>query len=162
MELLLTLILVLLLFSVLMFGIFNIFSCLKNQEVSRHNMIDNSFEDKPWRKFEKEIADLFKERWCEVVLWPWSNDNWKDIVIRRWLEVYLVQCKHYYWNRYVWPKQIRDFQWAIDLYEKQNNMIVRWIFVTSWKTTSNARETAKTLWIQLRDKWNWRDKIYNF
>jgi hypothetical protein len=48
------------------------------------------------------------------------------------------------------------------LYEKQNNIKVRWIFITSWKTTTQARETANTLWIELWDKWNWRDKIAYF
>jgi hypothetical protein len=105
---------------------------------------------------------LFEENWWEVKLWPWSNDGWKDIVIRKWLEVYLVQCKHYWGNKFVSPKHVRDFQWAIDLYEKQNNIKVGGIFITSWKTTYSARETARTLWIELWDKWNWRDKIAYF
>jgi hypothetical protein len=40
-------------------------------------------------------------------------------------------------------------------------MTVRWIFITSWKTTSKARETAKMLAIELWDKYNWREKINN-
>jgi len=120
------------------------------------------YSDNPWRKFEKEVANCFENNWREVELWPWSNDGWKDIVIRKWLQVYLVQCKHYYWNKFVSPKHVRDFQWAIDLYEKQNNMKVGWIFITSWKTTYQARETANVLWINLWDKWNWRDKIAYF
>lgn len=123
---------------------------------------EDVYEDNPWRKFEKEIWELFSERWFEVVLWPWSNDWWKDLVIRRWAEVYLVQCKHYRWNKFVSPKHVRDFQWAIDLYEKQNNIKVGWIFITSWKTTYQARETANTLWIKLWDKWNRRDRILSF
>ena len=145
----------------------NIMSQLKRNEFlakikSNQEKTSDIYEDNPWRKFEKEIADLFEENWWEVKLWPGSNDGWKDIVIRKWLEIYLVQCKHYWWNKFVSPKHVRDFQWAIDLYEKQNNIKVRWIFITSWKTTSQARETANTLWIELWDKWNWRDKIAYF
>ena len=120
------------------------------------------YADDPWRKFEKEVAGLFEENWWEVKLWPGSNDGWKDIVIWKGNEVYLVQCKHYRWSMFVSPKHIRDFQWAIDLYEKLNNIKVKWIFITSWKTTSYARDTAKTLWIELWDKRNRREKIACF
>ena len=145
----------------------NIMSQLKRNEFLakikfNQEKTSDIYEDNPWRKFEKEIAELFEENWWEVRLWPWSNDGWKDIVIRKWLEVYLVQCKHYWGNKFVSPKHVRDFQWAIDLYEKQNNIKVGGIFITSWKTTYPARETARTLWIELWDKWNWRDKIAYF
>jgi len=145
----------------------NVMSLLKRTEFlakikEKQTKSEDIYEDNPWRQFEKEVANLFAKNWWEVKLWPGSNDGWKDIVIRKWLEVYLVQCKHYRWNKFVSPKHVRDFQWAIDLYEKQNNMKVRWIFITSWKTTSQARETANTLWVELWDKWNWRDKISYF
>jgi hypothetical protein len=126
---------------ILLISVFIYFNNKKNKQKSEwlENYEYQSIKaTPPWRKFEIEVANLFKERWFEVVLWPWSNDNWKDIVFRRWSEVYLVQCKHYY-NRYVRAKHIRDFRWAIGVYEKQNNMNVKWIFITSWKTTSNAR-----------------------
>lgn len=123
---------------------------------------EDIYEDNPWRRFEKEVANLFAENWWEVKLWPGSNDGWKDIVIKKENEIYLVQCKHYRWNKFVSPKHIRDFQGAIDLYEKQNNIEVKWIFITSWKTTYQARETANTLWIELWDGWNRMDKITCF
>lgn len=120
---------------------------------------DNDIENKPWRKFEKEVAEMFYNRWFDVVLWPWIDDNWKDIVIRKNSKIYLVQCKHYYWRKMVSANEIRDFQWAIDLYEKQNNKKVKWIFITSWKTSAKSRDTASTLWIELRDKFNWKHNI---
>lgn len=126
-----------------------------------YNQSNSDINEPKRRKFEKEVASMFEQNWWEVVLWPWYDDGWKDIVIRKWLAIYLVQCKHYYWNWFVWPSQIRDFQWAIDLYERKNNMTVRGIFITSWKTTSKARETARMLWIELWDKYNWRDNINN-
>lgn len=131
----------------------------KFQTNKNHIINDYKVEEPKRRQFEKEVASLFEQNWWEVVLWPWYDDGWKDIIVRRWLEIYLIQCKHYYWTWFVWPNQIRDFQWAIDLYEKKNNMTVRWIFITSWKTTSKARETAKMLAIELWDKYNWRKKI---
>lgn len=136
------------------------FARLRAEEVRKKS--EDVYEDNPWRKFEKEIGELFSERWFEVKLWPGSNDGWKDLVIRRWEEIYLVQCKHYWWNKFVSPKHVRDFQWAIDLYERQNNIEVKWIFITSWKTTYYARETAEALWIELWDKWNRRDRILSF
>lgn len=121
----------------------------------------DTYANNPWRQFEIEVADLFERRWREVQLWPGSNDGWIDIIIR-WSDIYVVQCKHYWWNKFVWPKHIRDFQWAIDLFEAQHNLRVEWIFITSWKTTYYARETAKSLWIRLWDKWNRRDRILSF
>ena len=118
----------------------------------------DDIESHPWRQFEREIAQMFADRWFEVILWPWIDDDWKDIVIRRGLEVYLIQCKHYYWKM-VSVNEIRDFQWAIDLYEKKHNMVVRWIFITSWKSSSKSRQIAKILGIDLWDKFNWKDKI---
>ncbi len=145
----------------------NVMSLLKRTEFlaklkAKQTKTNDVYEDNPRRKFGKEVANLFADNWWEVRLWPWSNDSWKDIVIRKWPKIYLVQCKHYWWNKFVSPKHVRDFQWAIDLYEKQNNIKVKWIFITSWKTTSPARETASTLWIELWDKWNWKDKIAYF
>ena len=138
------------------------FKKLRNSQASKSKKDYLNSWDPKRRQFEKEVADYFAQNWREVVLWPWAADNWKDIVMRKWLAIYLVQCKHWYWNWFVSPKEIRDFQWAIDLYEKQHGISARWIFITSWKTTSNARETARTLWIELWDKWNRKDKINNF
>lgn len=122
---------------------------------------DDDIENKPWRKFEKEVAEMFYNRWFDVVLWPWIDDNWKDIVIKKSWEIYLVQCKHYYWRKMVSANEVRDFQWAIDLYEKQNNKKVKWIFVTSWNASNKAKATANTLWIELWDKYNRKSKINN-
>lgn len=122
---------------------------------------DDDIENKPWRKFEKEVAEMFYNRWFDVVLWPWIDDNWKDIVIKKNWEIYLVQCKHYYWRKMVSANEVRDFQWAIDLYEKQNNKKVKWIFVTSWNASNKAKATANTLWIELWDKYNRKSKINN-
>lgn len=120
----------------------------------------DDIENQPWRQFEREVARLFENRWFKADLWPWKNDNWIDIVITRGLEIYAIQCKHYYWRKMVSANEVRDFQWAIDLYEKQNNLTVRgWIFVTSWKSSAKSRETARTLWIALWDKYNWKEKI---
>lgn len=139
------------------------FKKLKDSQISKGKTIYSSSEwNRKRRQFEEEVADKFSQNWWEVVLWPWAADNWKDIVIRKNAIVYLVQCKHWYWNWFVSPKEIRDFQWAIDLYEKQHGIKAKWIFVTSWKTTSKARETARTLWIELWDKWNRRDNINSF
>ena len=138
------------------------FKKVRDSQASKNRKNYLNSGDPRRRQFEKEVADYFSQNWREVVLWPWSADNWKDIVIRKWSMVYLVQCKHWYWNWFVSPKEIRDFQWAIDLYEKQHGIKAKWIFITSWKTTSSARSTANTLWIELWDKRNWKDKINNF
>lgn len=137
------------------------FQINKDHIINDYKVDTSEVKEPKRRQFEKEVASIFKENWWEVKLWPWYNDWWKDIVVRKWLAIYLVQCKHYRWTWFVWPSQIRDFQWAIDLYEKKNGMTVRWIFITSWKTTSKARDTAKMLSIELRDKYNWRDNIKN-
>lgn len=132
----------------------------QNNEV---RITDTVYEEEPaWRKFEKEIAWIFEMNWWEVKLWPGSADNGKDIVIRKESETYLVQVKHRYGNKFVSPKEIRDFQWAIDLYNKTYWTNAKWIFLTSWKTTFNARSTASSLWILLRDKRNRKKKIYAF
>lgn len=131
--------------------------------LKNRNWNSNFYIKEPkWRKFEKEVAQCFEQNWWEVKLWPWYDDNWKDIVIRKWLEVYLIQCKHWYGNRFITPKEIRDFQWAIDLYIKQYGIQASWIFITTWKTTKKARDTAKELWIELRDKYTRENKISNF
>ena len=141
------------------------FNKQKNNQISNwldvYNELDSKDEPQ-WRRFEREVALLFEQNWREVKLWPWSDDDWKDIVIKKELKIYLVQCKHYYWNWFVWPKEIRDFQWAIDIYKRKNNLNVWWIFITSWKTSKKARETARILDIELWNKRDWRDKINNF
>lgn len=118
--------------------------------------------DMPWRKFEEQIAECFSQRWWKFKLWPWEADDWKDIVVWKDWKIFLVQCKHWFWSWIVGPKEIRDFQWAIDLYNKKYHKEAKWIFITSWKTTPKARETANSLWIHLWDRYNWEKKVQTF
>ena len=118
--------------------------------------------DMPWRKFEEQIAECFFQRWWKKNLWPWEADDGKDIVVGKDWKIFLIQCKHWFWDWIVRPEQIRGFQWAIDLYNQKNHKNAKWIFITSWKTTDKARETAYHLWIHLWDKYNWKRKVQTF
>ena len=90
----------------------------KNKILSKK---DKSIKNMPWRAFEEQIADCFKQRWWEVKLGPWIADNWIDVEIKKDGKVYLIQCKHRFLNWIVRSKHIREFDWAIDQYNKENH-----------------------------------------
>ncbi len=123
---------------------------------------DKILKDMPWRAFEKEIADCFTQRWWKKRLWPWKWDEWKDIVVWKNWNIYLIQCKHWFWDWIVRSQQIREFKWAIELYNKKYHKDAKWIFITTWSTTEKAREEANSLWIYLWDRLNWKWQVNHF
>lgn len=132
----------------------------KNKILSKK---DKSIKNMPWRAFEEQIADCFKQRWWEVKLGPWIADNWIDVEIKKDGKVYLIQCKHRFLNWIVRSKHIREFDWAIDQYNKENHVKAKWIFITTWATTTPARETADIVWIRLWDRVNkWEYNVNHF
>ncbi len=118
--------------------------------------------NKPWRDFERQIADCFSQRWREMILGPWEADDWIDVRIRKNWKVYVIQCKHWYKDWVVRPKDIREFAWAINLYKQKYKNDAKWIFITTWFSTSQARQDAYKLWIQLWDTYKWERKINTF
>ena len=118
--------------------------------------------NKPWRDFEKQIADCFSQRWWKFNLWPWEIDDWKDVVVGKNWKIFLIQCKHRFGSWIVQSQQIREFQWSIDFYNKKYNKDAKWIFITTWLTSKRARETADSLWIHLRDTYDWQRKVNTF
>ena len=124
---------------------------------------DKVLKDMPWRFFEKEIAECFSQKGWKPVLGSWSADDWIDIEIKKDGKIYLVQCKHWFWDWIVYSQQIREFDWAINLYNVKHNTKAKWIFITTWKTTTPARETADSLWIRLWDRVNkWEYNVNHF
>ena len=121
--------------------------------------IDDLERCPPWRRFEVKIARYFESLWRDVKLWSGVNDDWKDIVIRKNGVYFLVQCKHWRDKWWVKAKHVREFQWAIDVYNKRFNLKAKWIFITSWVASKKAVSTAEFLWIKLRTKNNWEENI---
>ncbi len=124
--------------------------------------IKESKLNKPWRDFEKQIADCFSQRWWKFKLWPWEIDDWKDVVVWKDWKIFLIQCKHWFGSWIVQSQQIREFKWSIDYYNKKYNKDAQWIFITTWLTSQRARDTANTLWIHLWDTYDWKRKVNTF
>ena len=152
-----------------------IISRLKKTNVSKQNKTIIWEHDKQenyklnltprWKRFEEKIADCFYKKWRKYKLWKGKKDDWKDIVIRKdWdlNKIYLIQCKHWFSNRWVQSQHIREFQWSIDYYNKKFNKNAKWIFITTWITSQKAKETANLLWIHLWDTYDWQRKVNTF
>ncbi|MDR0860593.1 MAG: restriction endonuclease [Candidatus Peribacteria bacterium] len=68
-----------------------------------------------------------------------------DIRARKKLQILLIQCKHWWGNRQVGVKEIREFQGAISLYNKEFKNDGKGIFITTGRSTEYAKEEAKKL-----------------
>ena len=140
--------------------------CISHFEKEKNKIYsekDKELKDMPWRVFEKEIAECFSQRWWKSILGKWSADDWIDIEIKKDWKIYLIQCKHRFWDLVVRSQQIREFDWAIHQYNTRHHTKAKWIFITTWTTTSPARETADSLWIHLWDRVNkWEYNVNHF
>ncbi len=104
-----------------------------------------------WRRFERRTGMQFHQNWRKVRLWEtWKKDDWKDIVIEKNKKRFLIQCKRRFGRKRVTTKEIREFQWSIDFYNKKYNENAQGIFITTWWASPNAKNAAKQLGIQLR------------
>ena len=140
---------------------FNNEKWLIHSEINQKKVKESKL-NKPWRDFEKQIADCFSQRWRKFKLWPGEIDDGKDVVIWKDWKIFLIQCKHWFGSWIVQSQQIREFKWSIDYYNKKYNKDAQWIFITTWLTSQRARDTANTLWIHLWDTYDWKRKVNTF
>jgi hypothetical protein len=113
------------------------------------------------RKLEKQIAKALQCKGYETQIWPWFNDWWIDVRARKEGEIFVIQCKHWRGDFRVKVKDIREFYWAITLYNRKFNYEGKGIFITTGKSSQHAKEEAKQLWIELRDEDNYITKLIN-
>ena len=96
------------------------------------------------RKFERLVADLYRQLGYEVTQTPYVRDGGKDVIARRGAEILFIECKLHQAKGSVGRRDLMVFHSAI-----VSGHATRGIFVTTARVTRDARTFARDLNIEI-------------
>lgn len=142
-------------FSLIIFIIYKIIS-LKRERLMNINTIED-MQKLHWREFEKFIEFVFREKWFIANTRRWIKDWWIDLDAKLNWRKYLIQCKK--WSKYkITEPNLREFYWAVMSFDKD----AKWIYITTWDLTSDAKLFAKNHDIEVWEKENLVNYVNDF
>lgn len=142
-------------FSLSIFIVYKI-NTLKKERLMNINTIED-MQKLHWREFEKFIEFVFRKKWFIANTRSWTKDWWIDLDAKFNWRKYLIQCKK--WNKYkITEPNLREFYWAVMSFDKD----AKWIYITTWDLTSDARLFAEHHDIEVWEKENLVDYINDF
>ncbi|MDD2537621.1 MAG: restriction endonuclease [Candidatus Absconditabacteria bacterium] len=122
-----------------------------------------NIENTSRRRFEKQIAEVLKQKGYKIYLGSGFKDGGIDVRGKKENKIVLVQCKHWRGSWRVKTGEVREFFGAMALYKKQYKYEnILGIFITTGKSSRKAKKEAERLGIELRDEENYIEKILQF